>query len=145
MILESNHPDDHPVLLEIWEASVRSSHDFLSEEKILEIKQIIIEGNILSQVDLYAFENPKKEKVGFLGLSKDKIEMLFIHPQYIGKGVGRKLTEFAYLEKNIQKVEVNEQNRKAVNFYLKMGFEIVNRKPVDNMGNPFPILQMEKL
>lgn len=44
MIKASNKPEEHPELLEIWEASVRATHDFLTEEKVLEIKQIIIEG-----------------------------------------------------------------------------------------------------
>jgi putative acetyltransferase len=143
MIKESNKPEEHPVLLEIWEASVRASHDFLTEEKILEIKQIILEGNIFSHVDLHAFHNEKGEKVGFLGSSHYKIEMLFIHPDYQGMGIGKQLTEFAISEKKITRVDVNEQNLQAVRFYKKMGFQVIKRNPLDSQGNPFPILEME--
>ncbi|MGY6741229.1 MAG: GNAT family N-acetyltransferase [Cecembia sp.] len=143
MIIQNNDPSCYPELIEIWEASVRATHDFLSEEKIMEIRQIIIEGQIFSHVDLYIFQNSEGVKMGFLGLSTDKIEMLFIHPDFRGMGIGRHLTRFSVIQKGISKVEVNEQNKQAVNFYKKMGFQVVNRKPLDDMGNPFPILQLE--
>jgi putative acetyltransferase len=143
MIIHNNEPSSYPEILEIWEASVRATHDFLTEEKILEIRQIMIEGNIFSHVDLYLFQNSEGVKMGFLGLSSEKIEMLFIHPDFRRMGIGSHLTQFAVIQKGINKVEVNEQNRQAVNFYKKMGFIVVNRKPLDDLGNPFPILQME--
>ncbi|MEN0678671.1 GNAT family N-acetyltransferase, partial [Plesiomonas shigelloides] len=40
------------------------------------------------------------------------------------------------------KVEVNEQNPLAVGFYEHMGFKVISRSPVDDMGKPFPILHM---
>jgi len=145
MIKESNKPEEHPVLLDIWEASIRASHDFLTEEKILEIKQIILEGNIFSNLDIYAFHNDLGEKVGFLGLSLYKIEMLFIHPGYQGMGIGRQLTDFAISEKKITRVDVNEQNYQAVRFYKKMGFQVIKRNPLDSQGNPFPILELKAI
>ncbi|MBW3468618.1 GNAT family N-acetyltransferase [Arthrospiribacter ruber] len=142
MIKSSNNPSEHPALLEIWEASVRATHDFLTEEKIQEIKQIIIEGKAFSHVDLYSFFDLEGNRLGFLGLSSDKIEMLFIHPIYRGQGVGQALTRFAIYEKNISRVDVNEQNQQAVGFYRKMGFETFKKNPLDAQGNPFPILEM---
>lgn len=142
MIKQSNKPEEYPALLDIWEASVRATHDFLTEEKILEIKQIIIEGKAFSHVSLFSFFDMEGNRLGFLGLSIDKIEMLFIHPDHRGKGVGQALTRFAIFEKNIKYVDVNEQNQQAVGFYKKMGFEVVKRNPLDAQGNPFPILHM---
>jgi putative acetyltransferase len=142
MIKASNKPEEYPALLDIWEASVRATHDFLTEEKILEIKQIIIEGKAFSHVDLYSFMDMEGTRLGFLGLSKDKIEMLFIHPDFRGMGVGQRLTEFAIYEKQIRKVDVNEQNEQAVDFYKKMGFSVLKKNPLDAQGNPFPILEM---
>lgn len=145
MIQHSNNPNDYPTLLAIWEASVRATHDFLTEEKINEIKQIMQEGKIFSTVDIYFFQVDESTKVGFIGLSKDKIEMLFILPSFRGKGVGAALTKFAVSQKDIKKVDVNEQNKQAVGFYKKMGFNVVKRNPLDSQGNPFPILEMEIL
>lgn len=141
MIKPVNSKEEYPQLLQIWEASVRATHTFLNAEKINEIKQIITESNLLANYDLYAYCSDQ-EKTGFFALSKDKIEMLFIHPDYRGSGIGKKLTNFAVQEKSVKKVDVNEQNEQAVGFYLKMGFKVVSKTPLDDMGNPFPILRM---
>ncbi|ENH9207696.1 GNAT family N-acetyltransferase, partial [Vibrio vulnificus] len=42
----------------------------------------------------------------------------------------------------VTKVDVNEQNPQAVGFYEHMGFKVVSRSPLDDMGKPFPILHM---
>lgn len=130
-------------MLTIWEASVRATHDFLTEEKILEIKQIITEGNVFSSVEIYTFENTDGFKTGFIGIANQKIEMLFIRPEYRGLGIGKALTEYVISKHDITKVDVNEQNPKAVGFYKKMGFQISKRNPLDSQENAFPILEME--
>jgi putative acetyltransferase len=134
--------EEYPQLLQIWEASVSATHTFLTKEKISEIKQIITESNLLANYDLYAYCLDADEIKGFLALSKDKIEMLFIHPDFRGHGIGKKLTSFAIKEKNVSRVDVNEQNEQAVGFYLRMGFKISSITPLDDLGNPFPILKM---
>jgi putative acetyltransferase len=144
MIRRSDKPEDLPILLEIWEASVRATHDFLTSDKILEFKQIIQEENIFSSVEIYIFENPKSGlKIGFIGILNHKIEMLFIRPEYRGLGIGKALTEFVIAHHQISKVDVNEQNPQAVGFYKKLGFHVIQRNPLDSQRNPFPILEME--
>ena len=39
-------------------------------------------------------------------------------------------------------VDVNEQNPKALGFYLKQGFAVAGRSPLDGGGRPFPILHL---
>jgi len=80
---------------------------------------------------------------GFAGVAEDKMEMLFIHPDSIGKGIGRALTEFCIHTLNADKVDVNEQNEKAVSFYKKIGYCQTGRQELDGMGRPFPLLQMQ--
>lgn len=45
--------------------------------------------------------------------------------------------------REIDEVDVNEQNDKALKFYLHMGFEVILRDEFDSMGNHFPILHMK--
>lgn len=143
MIKLSDKPEDLPILLEIWEASVRATHDFLTVEKIQEIKQIIEEGNVFSSVETYTFENPDGLKTGFVGIAGNKMEMLFIRPEYRGLGIGKALTQYVISHHHVTKVDVNEQNPQAIAFYKKMGFQVMKRNPLDSQGNPFPILKME--
>ncbi len=139
--IEIATPTDFPEIIDVWEASVRATHDFLSEADIQDLKPLIL-NEYLKAVELYCIREDGKI-LGFLGLSPDKIEMLFIRPDVRGKGVGKQLILFANREKGIRKVDVNEQNPQAVGFYKHMGFEVVSRSPLDPHGKPFPILSME--
>ncbi|WP_158859252.1 GNAT family N-acetyltransferase [Lunatibacter salilacus] len=143
MIALSNNPEDFPQLLDLWEASVIATHDFLTAKKIEEIKQLIVEENIFSHVDIYVFLDLNGLIIGFVGIANNKIEMLFILPEYRGRGIGKALTEYVISAHHVTKVDVNEQNPQAVGFYKKMGFKVINRNPLDSQGNPFPILEMD--
>ena len=63
---------------------------------------------------------------GFIGLSSNLIEMLFIDDICRGKGYGAALIDFA-LKQDATKVDVNEQNAYALNFYQARGFRIIGR------------------
>lgn len=133
--------NDYPAIMEIWELSVRATHDFLPEDYLQEIKLLL--PSILPQVPIYLFCNEEGAIKGFAGMAAQKIEMLFLHPDSRGQGIGRKLTEYCIQELGAAKVDVNEQNEQAVGFYLKMGFRVMNRQELDSMGKPFPILEMQ--
>lgn len=133
--------NDYPELIEIWELSVRATHDFLPEDYLQEIKSLL--PSILPHVPLYLFCDKSGTIKGFAGVAGQKIEMLFIHPGIRGQGIGRKLTEYCIQELGAYKVDVNEQNEQAVGFYQKMGFRVMNRQKLDSMGRPFPILEMQ--
>ena len=84
-------------------------------------------------------------RIGFMGIQSGKIEMLFLHPDYFRKGIGRMLIQKAFSELDVQYVDVNEQNPSAVRFYGRMGFRTFRRDSTDDQGNPFPILRMKRL
>ncbi|PSG70607.1 GNAT family N-acetyltransferase, partial [Escherichia coli] len=37
---------------------------------------------------------------------------------------------------------VNEQNEQAVGFYKKVGFKVTGRSEVDDLGKPYPLLNL---
>ncbi len=133
---------DYDELIEVWEASVRATHDFLTEKDIQELKPLV-HNEYFSVVELFCTRK-NDIIVGFVGLSPDKIEMLFVRPEVRGQGIGKKLVEFAVDEKKITKVDVNEQNPQAVGFYEHLGFRVIKRNPTDSQGRPFPILEMSR-
>ena len=83
-------------------------------------------------------------RVGFMGMQSGKIEMLFLHPDYFRKGLGKELVQRAFRELEARYVDVNEQNHNAARFYERMGFHTFRRDDTDDQGNPFPILRMER-
>ncbi len=133
---------DYDALAGVWCESVKATHDFLATDDMA-FYHLRIRSEYLPHVDVYAIRNDDGELIAFIGLSTDNIEMLFVHPYEMGKGYGSLLLGFAVKEKGIKKVDVNEQNRKAFEFYQKHGFSIVGRDTTDGEGKPYPILHLE--
>ena len=130
---------DHPRLMEIWESSVLNTHDFLKEEDFLYYKEQL--PVYFQHVTLFGFEQ-EGILVGFMGIAKGNLEMLFIDNNYRGIGIGKKLITYAIDNLQVTKVDVNEQNTQAVGFYKYMGFNIVGRSELDGEGKEYPILHM---
>ncbi|UFH57094.1 acetyltransferase [Spirosoma sp. KNUC1025] len=135
-------PEDYPRLLEIWEASVRATHHFLSETDIQSLKPLVRD-HAFDAVSLFCMRDADHQPVGFIGTHEGKIEMLFIDPLWRGKKVGRQLMAYAIDTVGATTVDVNEQNEQAVGFYEKLGFQSIGRSALDGQGNPFPLLHME--
>ncbi len=137
-------PSEYPEVMRVWEASVLATHHFLREEDILLFRRLIPE-QYLDAVRLFAARDAAGTILGFLGVSDENIEMLFIHPDVRGKGIGASLLNYAVDELHLSKVDVNEQNEQAVGFYRRMGFTVVGRSERDGTGKPYPLLHLEKL
>lgn len=130
---------DYETLVGIWERSVRATHDFLKKDDFNAIKAALIP-DYFPNVNLYAIiENGVY--TGFIGLSTDTIEMLFIDRDCRGQGYGSALIEFAK-QRGATKVDVNEQNHSALNFYKTKGFRVTARDETDDAGRPYPILHL---
>ena len=77
MKIENASKDDYLVLIEIWEKSVRATHDFLPEENIKSLKPLILE-HYFDAVDLRVVKNDSDNIIGFIGVAEANVEMLFI-------------------------------------------------------------------
>ncbi len=85
-------------------------------------------------------ENEKPQ--GFASVSKGNLEMLFIHNDLRGKGLGKALYQFMKEKTGLIKVDVNEQNPQAIGFYEKLGFKQVGRSEKDGSGKDYAIIHM---
>ncbi|SFU15468.1 putative acetyltransferase [Algoriphagus locisalis] len=143
-LISKIHPEEYSEVVELWEASVRATHEFLSEENILFFKPLILK-EYLKAVDLNCVRDDAGVILGFSGVAEGNLEMLFVHPDHAGKGIGKRLLNHVIMSQHVTKVDVNEQNPKATQFYLKNGFEIIGRSELDGTGKPYPILHLELL
>ena len=131
---------DYDRLVEVWELSVRATHDFVADEDIEIFRPIV--RKVLPTLDLACIRDAQGVAIGYIALADGNIEMLFIHPDWRGKGFGRNLIRYAIDKRGATLVDVNEQNTRALEFYLHMGFEVVSRSELDSVGKPYPILHM---
>ena len=131
-------------LLRVWESSVRATHLFLSEQAIENIKRYVPQA--LREIpNLLVAENEAGMPVAFAGVNGRKLEMLFVSAENRGKGIGKRLLQYAVDNHGVSEVVVNEQNAQAVGFYSHVGFVVCKRSDVDEQGNPYPILYMKKV
>ncbi|CDH00056.1 acetyltransferase [Xenorhabdus bovienii] len=142
MFIKQATETDFAILIQIWEASVRATHDFLPETIIEELRPLIL-NDYLPNLIIYKAVNDQHIIEGFVAVDQQRVEMLFISPQARGKGIGRMLLAFAMTELQINELDVNEQNEQGVGFYKHMGFQVFARSEVDGQGNPFPLLHMK--
>lgn len=140
--IEQITSDDYPEIIEVWEASVRATHHFLKEEDILFYK-LSVEKDYLPKACLFCIRNEQGRIIGFTGIDGTNIDTLFIHPAERGKGLGKRLIQFAVVQHQADSVDVNEQNEQAFLFYQKMGFQITGRDAFDGTGKPYPILHLK--
>lgn len=131
---------DYPRIMEIWESAVKATHDFLSEEDFNYFKKVIPR-DYLPNLDVYLINENEKTQ-GFASVADGNLEMLFIHNDVRGKGLGKKLYEFMKAKTRLTKVDVNEQNPQAIGFYEKLGFKQTGRSGKDGSGKNYPIIHM---
>lgn len=133
--------EEYQEVVTVWEASVRATHEFLKEEDIEFFRPLIL-NTYLDAVDLRCIRNEDNHILGFSGVAEHNLEMLFIHPDVRGKGIGRTLLEYSIEQQEVTRVDVNEENKQAVGFYEKFGFETFERSALDATGKPYPTLHM---
>ena len=130
-------------LLNVWEGSVRATHLFLSDQEIGRIKQYVPQ-TLREIPHLLVAENEAGSPVAFAGIDGHKLEMLFVSAEQRGKGVGKRLLQYAADAYGVNELAVNEQNPQAKGFYEHMGFQVYKRSETDEQGDPYPILYMKR-
>ncbi|EPM73396.1 GNAT family acetyltransferase [Pseudomonas syringae pv. theae ICMP 3923] len=131
---------DYPELVEVWERSVRATHDFMPDTYVIRLKGLLTQ--YLDSVTLFCLRTDEQNIAGFAGVNRGRLDMLFIAPQYRHQGLGTQLLLHAIGHFGITELDVNEQNPRALGFYCKHGFKVVSRSEVDGLGQPYPMLRM---
>jgi putative acetyltransferase len=134
-----------PGLINLWERSVRATHDFLPEDDIVALRPLVAAALDDDALELWVLTKPDDQPVGFMGLAGQDISALYLEPARRREGGGSRLVAHAQaLRGGPLTVDVNEQNHAAVGFYRALGFAVVGRSPLDDGGRPFPLLHMRR-
>ena len=138
-IRRSQHEEGEK-LVNIWCRSVDATHDFLSKEYRAELEELV--RSFLPEAPLWVAVDEQDEPVAFMLLTGEHLDALFVDPDVRGCGVGKLLIEHALSLAPELTTNVNEQNQQAVGFYKKMGFKVTGRSEVDDLGKPYPLLNL---
>jgi putative acetyltransferase len=141
--LRTSLPTDIDQLYEVWYASVVATHDFLAESDLAEIRTIVREDYLPNHRFTVAVGNDDRV-IAFMGMEGNEIDSLFISPAFRGQGLGRRFLVEAASKAATLEVEVNAQNKQAVEFYKAVGFQVISSMPRDHHGRPYPLLRMRR-
>lgn len=130
-------------VIDVWERSVRATHLFLLDKDLEIIKALVKMVDFDRFITFCAMEGDRV--VGFLAVKEKKLEMLFLDPAFIGKGIGAEMVSYAISKLRVTEVDVNEQNTHALEFYKRMGFVAYARNEKDGLGKAYPIISMRLL
>ncbi|MFF0338452.1 GNAT family N-acetyltransferase [Kribbella sp. NPDC004875] len=141
MRISAIDPAEYDRAAELWEASVRATHDFVTEAD-LDVFRPLVRASFGEIAQLAGLRTDDGLLIGFVGVEDENVEMLFLDPVHRGRGGGTLLLEHAFTQYAATSVDVNEQNPQAIGFYEHHGFRTVSRTAHDSTGKPYPILHM---
>lgn len=78
---------------------------------------------LLLQATVYVYED-KQEIQGFVGLSDEYIEGIFVSAEMQSQGIGKILLNYVKGKRNNLLLNVYQKNARAISFYQREGFEI---------------------
>ena len=78
---------------------------------------------LLLQATVYIYED-KQEIQGFVGLSDEYIEGIFVSAEMQSQGIGKILLNYVKGKRNNLLLNVYQKNARAISFYQREGFEI---------------------
>ena len=124
---------DLDAVMQIWLQANLDAHAFLPAsfwEAHFEIVR-----DMLPQAELYVHENEAPRQIdGFIGLTENHIEGIFVAESARSKGVGKSLLEYAKSCKPYLTLSVYQKNERALAFYRREQF-VVQSEGIDGDTN----------
>lgn len=142
MRIRAAKADDRAAMFEVWWQSVTATHDFVADEDLQAFRPMVREYLASSEPTFHVLESAPGEVAGFIGLSGNHVDALFLAPAQRGRGGGSALLAHARSLRGALTVDVNEQNTSACRFYAARGFVVTGRSERDGTGRPYPLLHM---
>ena len=120
MIRELRKVDINKVA-ERWLDTNIKTHYFISAQYWKSNFELVKE--LLLQATVYVYED-KQEIQGFIGLSNEYIEGIFVSAEMQSQGIGKILLNYVKGKRNKLILNVYQKNTRAISFYQREGFEI---------------------
>ena len=112
---------DLPQVMQIWLNRNVEAHPFVPRDYWVSNFEMVQEQLAGAEVFVYEAE---KEVRGFIGLVGAYIAGIFVDKKYRSAGVGGQLLDFAKKQYDSLSLNVYQQNKRAVAFYLREGFSV---------------------
>ncbi len=123
--------DDLEQVMGLWLATNISAHDFISA-KYWHANYALVK-KMLPQANIWVYEK-NNEIWGFIRLQDTYIAGIFVADKAQGKGIGSELLAKAKQQKSQLSLAVYTKNERALNFYQRADFTVVNEQLDETTG-----------
>ena len=106
---------------DIWLKTNLKAHYFISEQYWKSNYELVKE--MMSQAEVYVYEDDKMIQ-GFVGISNEYIEGIFVPDEMQSCGIGKLLLDYIKNKKLRLRLNVYQKNIRALSFYQREGFDI---------------------
>ena len=106
---------------DIWLKTNLKAHFFIPEQYWISNYEFVKE--MLLQAEVYVYEDDKMIQ-GFIGVSDEYIEGIFVSDEMQSCGIGKMLLDYIKDKKDKLQLKVYQKNVRAMSFYQREGFTI---------------------
>ena len=116
---------------DIWLDTNLKAHSFIPAQYWKNNFELV--KDMLMQAEVYVYEK-NQEIQGFIGLSNEYIEGIFVSDEMQSCGIGKLLLDYIKNEKVRLRLNVYQKNTRALSFYQREGFDIQSEGLDDATG-----------
>lgn len=123
---------DIETVVELWYETSTVAHDFIPAEYWKKNKDAMASIYLPNSETYLAFIEEKI--IGFVAMVDNLLAAIFVDNQIQGKGIGKKLLNFAKVTRTMIQLKVYKKNTNTVYFYKSNGFEIMSENKEEETG-----------
>ena len=134
---------DLDAVAQIWLDTNIKAHNFISKEYWTD--NYVMVKDALPQAEIYVYEDDETNKIdGFIGLTDNYIEGIFVREAVQSKGIGKQLLDYVKKIKSNIRLSVYQKNIRAIGFYQREQFVIQSENIDDNTNEKEFIMTWSK-
>ena len=125
---------------DIWLKTNLKAHFFIPEQYWISNYEFVKE--LLPQAEVYVYEDDKMIQ-GFIGVSDEYIEGIFVSDEMQLCGIGEMLLDYIKDKKDRLQLKVYQKNVRAMSFYQREGFTIQSESMDEFTGEKEYVMNWE--
>ena len=125
---------------DIWLKTNLKAHYFIPEQYWTSNYELVKE--MMSQAEVYVYEDDKMIQ-GFVGLSNEYMEGIFVSDEMQSRGIGKILLDYIKDKKDRLQLKVYQKNVRAMSFYQREGFTIQSEEMDEFTGEKEYVMNWE--
>lgn len=125
---------------DIWLKTNLKAHFFIPEQYWISNYEFVKE--MLPQAEVYVYEDDKMIQ-GFIGVSDEYIEGIFVSDEMQSRGIGKILLDYIKDKKDRLQLKVYQKNVRAMSFYQREGFTIQSEEMDEFTGEKEYVMNWE--